>query len=82
MIRQEPVVTTATLAVLLNAGVAYLLPHAEVPVRAALVSLLLVPAVWVARRFSFSEETIRQAGLDPDAVQARADNPSVPRCDA
>jgi hypothetical protein len=44
------------------------------------VGVPLVQAIFT-RFHVFSENTIREAGLDPAAVVRRADDPSVPRCD-
>jgi hypothetical protein len=81
MIRSEPVITTATVAVLLDAIVTQVLPKLEAPVHVALVSVLVAVVAVVARRFSFSENTIREAGLDPAAVERRAADPTQRRCD-
>lgn len=80
MIRSEPVITTATVAVLLDALVTQVLPKLTAPVHVALVSVLVAVVAVVARRFSFSENTIREANLDPDSVRERAADPLVPRC--
>lgn len=43
----------------------------------AAIPLVQFAASWWARGRVFSPNTIRQAGLDPEAVQADADDPDV-----
>jgi hypothetical protein len=80
MITKEPVAITAAVALLAQAGAAALLPRAPAEVHIAVATVVTGVVAWIARRFAFSENTIREAGFDPAAVEARAADPSVPRC--
>jgi hypothetical protein len=88
MLRTEPVAAAGGGAGAFMLVVTYLvsiaLPDLPPPVQGAISVLiggaLTAALVVVARKFSFPENTIREAGLDPKAVEARAADPSVPRC--
>jgi hypothetical protein len=80
MIKSEPVAITAAVALLAQAGAAAVLPDASTEVHIAVATLVTGGVTVLARRFSFSENTIREANLDPERVRERAADPMVDRC--
>jgi hypothetical protein len=88
MLKTEPVAAAGGGAGAFMLVVMYLvsmaLPNVPGPVQGAIAALIggafTAAFVVFARKFSFPENTIREAGFDPAAVEARAADPSVPRC--
>ena len=87
MLKTEPVASTGGAAgafgIVVAYGVGELFPTMPLAVQGAvtlLVSGALIGAfVAVARRFSFAENTIREAGLNPAEVERRAKDPHTRR---
>jgi hypothetical protein len=48
-------------------------------VEAGLQVITVVVTGWIARSKVFPENTIREAGLDPELIQERADDPMIPK---
>jgi len=88
LIKSEPVASTGASAGAFAIVVAYLVglafPTMPIAVQGAVTALVVGPViatfVAVARRHSFAENTLREAGLDPAAVSRNADDPSIKRC--
>jgi hypothetical protein len=88
MLKTEPVAAASGAAGALPIVVGYLVAQAFPALPAAVVGavtlLVVAPIVagvaWVARSRAFSENTIREAGLDPAVVEQKAQNPAVKRC--
>lgn len=81
MLRKEPAFIVMLLVLAINRGVdAVGLPIAVDPewVEATAEIIVGLAGAWLIRRKVFSEQTIREAGLSPKAVEERAADPQIP----
>lgn len=82
MITKEPLAISTYLGTIIGFMVAKYLPDIDPETRAAVVGFALAAVTGIAaflRSKAFSENTIREAGMDPEEVQEKADNPEVLR---
>lgn len=85
-LQREPAAAAGIVAALLSVALVYGIVTTEQATAWSGLAAVLVPLIplaqarWTRRRV-FSPDTIREAGYDPAAVQRRADDPRIPRCD-